>query len=206
MATATIIENGTDIIVKSPYNASLVSEIKALPTRKWDGDNKAWLVSGKFSKEVRAIVAKYFQIEGEQSKVEYEVLNLIVWADNTYKRSYPHGVTIDGCDVVNMTYGNLVQQSNAFELLESKGGFVKGDSRHAFEVRYEIKVRVRKGANIEAYGRCGKGEFKIVEPVEAPAKVRKPRVKKVSPLVAELQLPEGVKARKVRGSNSLIIK
>jgi hypothetical protein len=203
MATATIIENGTDIIVKSPYNASLVSDIKTLPGRKWDSEEKAWKVSGKFASQVREIVAKYFQIEGEASAVEYEIKNLIVWADNTYKRSYPHGVTIDGCNIVNMLYGSLVQQSNAFEILESKGGFTKGDSRHAYEVRYEIKVRVRKGANIEAYGRCGKGEFKIVE----PAKVRKPRTKKaLSPELAALQLPEGVKARKVRGQKALVLK
>jgi septum formation topological specificity factor MinE len=202
MAIAQLIENGTDIIVKFPYNASLVSDIKALPGRKYDPQEKVWSVSGRFSKEVRAIVAKYFQIEGEESKVEHEVLDLIVWADNTYKRSYPHGVTVDGCDVVNMTYGNLIQKSNAFEILEEKGGFTRGDSRHAFEVRYEIKVRVRKGAVIEGYGRCGKGEFKIAKdaaPVVESVKVRMPRAKKVSPLVAQLQIPEGKKARLVGG-------
>lgn len=39
----------------------------------------------------------------------------------------------------------------------------------------------------------------------APKPARKPRAKKVSPLVAELQLPEGVKARKVRGQKSLVL-
>jgi hypothetical protein len=202
MAVATIINNGSESIIKSPYNASLVSDIKALPGRKWNSDNKAWSVPGRFDAQVREIVRRYFQIEGEQSAVEYEEVRLVVCADNTSKRSYPHGVTIDGCDVVNMTYGSLVQKSNAFEILESKGGFLRGDSRHAFEVRYEIKVKVRKDAKIETYGRCGSGSFEIVEEpvVEAPKPARKPRAKKqLSPELLALQLPEGKKARLIGG-------
>lgn len=207
MATASIVKMPSGVAVKSPYNASLVEEIKSLPNRKWDGIQKVWIVPQSSEVRAREIVRKYFQIEGEKSEVEYETINLIVWADNTYKRSYPHGVTIDGCDVVNMSYGSLIRSSNAFEILESKGGFVKGDSSHAYEVRYEIKVRVRKGAKIEAYGRCGKGDFEIVEqaPVEAKPAVKKCRAKKeLAPSLKALQLPEGKKARLVRGK--LVIK
>lgn len=202
---ALLIENNGEIAIKTPYNASLIEEIKSLPNRRWNQVQKAWIVPASRESEVREIVRKYFTIEGEESAVEYEVLDLVVWADNTYKRSYPHGVTVDGCDIVNMAYGSLVRSSNAFEILESKGGFVKGDSSHAYEVRYEIKIRVRKGAKIEAYGRCGKGSFEIVEAGKAVAEpVKVKRAKKVSPSVAALQLPAGKKARLVHGK--LVIK
>jgi hypothetical protein len=225
MSKAMVIDipNG-EIAIKSPYNASLVEEIRSLPNRRWNGVEKSWVVPAKYENQVRQIVRKYFQIEGEEAQVEYEVLDLVIWADNTYKRSYPHGVTIDGCDVVNMQYGSLIRSSNAFEVLEEKEGeFLKGDSSHAFEVRYRVKVKVRKGAKIETYGRCGQGDFKIVEKaskkkeksvslnaignpiIEAPKTTRKPRAKKqLSPELAALQLPEGKKACLVRGK--LVIK
>lgn len=205
MTKALLIENNGEIAIKTPYNASLVEEIKSLPNRRWNGVQKAWIVPASREQEVREIVRKYFMIEGEESTVEHEVLDLVVWADNTYKRSYPHGVTVDGCDIVNMAYGSLVRSSNAFEILESKGGFVKGDSSHAYEVCYEIKLKVRKGAVIEGYGRCGKGSFEIVEAGKAVAEpVKVKRAKKVSPAVAAMQLPEGKKACLVRGK--LVVK
>jgi hypothetical protein len=166
MSNATLTKVANQIIIRTPYNASLVDEIKSLPGRRWNDDIKAWSVPAEHETSVREIVRQYFQIEGEESQVKYEVLELIVWADNTYKRSYPHGVTIDGCDVVNMAYGSIVQRSNTFELLESSGGFICGDSNHAFEVKYQIKVRVRKDATIETYGRCGQGQFKILNKVK----------------------------------------
>ncbi len=190
-----------EVAIKSPYNASLVEEIKSLPNRRWNGVQKAWIVPMKFESQAREIVRKYFQIDGEEAQIEYETIEMVVWTDNTYKRSYPHGVTVDGCDVINMQYGSLVRSSKQFEILESKGGFTSGDSNHAFSVRYEIKVRVRKGAKIEAYGRCGKGSFEIVEAGKAvaePVKVKRAK-KELSPELAAMQLPEGKKARLVRG-------
>jgi hypothetical protein len=204
MATATIIENGTDVIVKSPYNASLVSDIKALPGRKWNPDEKAWSVSGKFSKEIRAIVAKYFEIEGGQSTIEYETVRVRVTAKSSSKRSYCGNVAIDGHDIVNSLYGNVRRNDDSFEIIEERGGFTYGDSRHAFGVEYELVLKVRKGAEFKNTGHAdywGTHSFmKEAAPVvEAPVKVRKPRVKKVSPFVAALQIPEGKKARLVKG-------
>lgn len=129
--------------MRSPYNASLVSEIKALPGRKWDGTNKVWSVPSRLRGEVEAIVRQYFQIEGEASTVEYETVRVVVRAKSSYKRSYLGNVTVDGHDIVNSLYGNVRRNDDAFEVLEEKGGFTRGDSHHAFEVEYALVLKAR---------------------------------------------------------------
>jgi hypothetical protein len=198
MATAIITNQGHEVFVKSPYNASLVSDIKALQGRRWDGGNKVWAVPARLESEVREIVRRYFQIEGEESTIEYETVRVHVEVKSSSKRSYIGNVTVDGHDIVSGLYGNVRRNDDAFEVIEEKGGFTRGDSRHAFEVSYDLVLKVRKGAIFQSTGHADYwGRFSFIE--EAPAKVRKPRVKYVSPLVAQLQIAEGKKARLVNG-------
>jgi hypothetical protein len=215
MKSAKILTAGENTFVESPYNAEMIAEIKEIPGRQWKKDVKAWMVPSEREQELREIVRKYFVIEGEESEIEYEVLNMVVEADNTRQRSAPHGLTVDGCDIVYMNTGHLCMKASSFEILEAKGGYRYGDSRRAYGVRYEIKIKVRKGAKIEAYGRCGKGSFEIIpqqQQVETPSESAtdtpaptttrrggRGKGKELSPELQKLQLPEGKKAALING-------
>ena len=220
MQTAKIIIQGDRIIAKTPYNAELVSEIKAIPGKRpvfVDGKFDSWSVPAEAEQSLREIVRKYFLIEGE--KAEYEILRLKVCGESSASRSYQGGVEVDGYDLINTMNGRLREKSPAFEILKSSGGFVKGDgfvnlkrqSSHAFAVEYVVEIKVRKGAKIERTGRASHwGSFEVLGRVEekpaedqgssSAAKFPKSRkAKALSPDLAALQLPEGMTVRNVGG-------
>lgn len=164
MSQARITKVGNVVVVNSPYNATLVDEIKELPGRRYNPDLKAWSVPSQHEEEVRQIVRKYFQIEGEESAVEYQMVKVIVTVKASSKRTYLGGVTVDGHDLVNMGYGSVRYNDDAFEVLQEKGGFTVGDSRHAYTAEYELTLKVRKGAIFESTGHADYwGKFQFVK-------------------------------------------
>lgn len=219
MQTAKIIAASTRIFVESPYNAELVSEIKEISGRKWHPTEKVWSVPAEAEQRLREVVRQYFAIEGEESKVEYEVLRLRVFAECSAKRTYFGTVTIDGHEVIRRD-GSL-GKSDQFEVLKSEGGFLKGDGHirnmapfastgKAWQAEYIIEVKARKGAKIEAVGHADHwGSFEVLgskaedngsSTAKAPARIRKSRKeKKLSPELTVLRLPEGCTVRKVGG-------
>lgn len=227
MQTAKIITQGDRIIAKTPYNAELVSEIKAIPGKKpvfVDGKFDSWSVPAEAEQSLREIVRKYFLIEGE--KAEYEILRLKVCGESSASRSYQGGVEVDGYDLINTMNGQIREKSPAFEVLKVvSGGFVKGDgfvnlkrqSSHAFAVEYVVEIKVRKGAKIERTGRASHwGSFEILERIEEKSaedqgpslqsvKPRRSRkAKSLSHDLAALQLPEGFTVRLVRGALKVV--
>ncbi len=154
---ATIEIKNNQAIVKAPYNAAMVDEIKNIPNRKWDGITKAWIVPAEFAGKAQEIIDRYF---GEA--VEKEIIRLRITGGNTYKRTYPHGVSIDGYDLIT-PWGNISRDCAAFKVLDCKGGFTRGDARHAFDVEYEVTLEIRKGARIERTGRASyQGSFEVL--------------------------------------------
>jgi hypothetical protein len=154
MSQAEIIPMGNRIAIKSPYNATLVAELKLIPGRQWDADKKVWTVPADQEGNARETVRKFFQIAGEASIVQMETVTLRVRAGATAKRTYLGGVGIDGVDLVNMGTGSLRMQGPGWEVLEATGGYLKGDARHAYRVEYVATLKLRKGATVEAYGRA----------------------------------------------------
>jgi hypothetical protein len=83
--------------------------------------------------------------------VTWETVKMLVSFSQNKRRAYKKGVLIDGSDIFNVHYGNLIKYSANFDILEETGGFVSGGEHSPyFEVKYEITVQVRKGALIEA--------------------------------------------------------
>lgn len=168
--TVKLTKTGNVIVISTPYNASLVAEIKELSGQRWDSTAKAWLVPASQEDAVRAIVRKYFQIEGEASTLEYETVKVLVRAKASAKRTYLGGVTVDGHDVINLINGRVNYTSSAFEVLDEQGGFTVGDGyirnerTHAYEAEYTLTLKVRKGATFEATGRADHwGHFKFLQ-------------------------------------------
>src|SRR2546421_4098459 len=88
-------------IIRSPYDPELITEIKRIPGRKYDGTLKVWSVPSQYEEYVRAIVRKYFPIEDEPSAAiegipepagPFAVLKLEFIAENYY--AYKHTATI----------------------------------------------------------------------------------------------------------------
>ncbi len=159
MQTAKLTKVGDQLIIRCPYNASLVEEIRSIPGRRWNPDMKAWAVPAGSEQQVRELVRQFFQIEGEESQVEYEIVRVKVTGKSSSKRSYLGGVTVDGKEVFSTMRGYLDMRPNdTFQILDSKGGFTYGDGyinnnhAHAFEVEYELVLKVRKGAQWAATG------------------------------------------------------
>lgn len=164
MSQAKITKVGNVVVISTPYNASLVTEIKELPGRRYNSDLKAWSVPVQHEDRVREIVRKYFQIEGEESTIERVTVKVIVRVKASSKRSYCGGVTIDGHDIVNMAYGSVRYNDDTFEILQEKGGFIVGDARHAYTAEYELTLRVRKGAVFASTGHADYwGHFEFVK-------------------------------------------
>lgn len=161
-----IIKGQATISIQTPYNASFVDALKAeIPAthRKWDSSSKTWNVSGQFEEKAREITRRFFEIEGEDNQVEYEEVRCLVKGGNSAKRTYSGGVTIDGIDIFSPMTGYLNHKSASFEIIESEGGFTSGDSRHAFDVEYTLKLKVRKGANWQEYGNANhNGRYEIL--------------------------------------------
>ncbi len=161
MQKASLVRVGDQLIIRSPYNAGLVEEVKGIPGRRWNPDIKVWSVPIGSEVQAREIVRQFFQIEGEPSYIEYETVRVRVTGKTSSTRYYCGGVTIDGRDVFSPTHGYLdTRKNDEFEILEQKGGFVSGDGYikrgkgHAFAVEYELLLRVRKNAEWKTTGRA----------------------------------------------------
>lgn len=139
--------------IKTPFNTSLISEIKNLPGRQWDAAAKCWTVPLSEEGNAREIVRKYFQIAGEGSIVQYETKRLRVVVAASRKRTYVGHVEIDGQDLVWTDTGTLRMEGPGWKVLEAVGGFTSGDARHAYEAEWTLTIEVRKGAKIETSGR-----------------------------------------------------
>ncbi len=97
-------ENG-NFVIKSPYNASLVSKIKALPTRRWDTKSKTWQVPARKSNAVIAlaklatnekfeVTADAAIILGQAETMETEPDKVLSIADNLFYFTFPYDPTI----------------------------------------------------------------------------------------------------------------
>lgn len=154
----------THTIIKSPYNERLIDTIKAIPGAKWYGDKKFWAVSADLLDVAKGVVRPFYQIEGEESQVEWSVLKLRVRFEQHKTpryRKYNSSVMIDGTDLIDVDYGNLHTLSTDFDILESEGGFVQGDEHSAYwTVEYTLTVKMRKNATIET-GRSA--SYEVIE-------------------------------------------
>lgn len=152
------------MLVNTPYNQRFVDELKeAVPYthRKWDRANKIWDVAEEYAEVAQALISKYFGTK------EVEIVTAKIWGGNSHKQTYRGGVTIDGSDLIT-PWGALSAKCDAFEIVESVGGYTKGDGRHAHDVEYTITVKCRKGAEWEAYGRGGHtGDYQIISRQDA---------------------------------------
>lgn len=169
MQKAQINKIGNTLLIKTPYNSDLVEEIRCFPSRRWNPEMRAWAISADLEDDVYRVVRKYFPIEGESDEAfAGEIIKVRIVAQASGKKTYAGGVSIDGCDVINLMYGSVNHNSPTFDVLDERGGFVRGDgyikhnSAHAYEVEYFLTLRVRKGAVFESTGRSScRGEFKI---------------------------------------------
>lgn len=171
MQTAKITQSGEMLSVQAPYNASLISEIKELPGRKWDAANKAWLVPAEQEAALRTSVRKYYQLEdeGRESAPETEERRVLVTGCGSSKRTYLGGVSVDG-EPLFYSSGGLRKQSNAFEIIDYSGGYTSGDGYshgdhfRAYTAQYEIKIRTRRDAEWEVTGRASyQGSFRFLD-------------------------------------------
>ena len=146
---------GMMIAIKTPYNASLVDEIKLLSGRRWDAASKCWLVPLAEEGNARDIVRKYYQIQGEASIVQMETKRLRVVAEASHRRTYVGRIEIDGQELIWSNSGSLRMEGpeGAWKVLEATGGYTSGDARHAYRVEYTLTLSLRKDAKIEASGR-----------------------------------------------------
>lgn len=170
MKAARITKVATTIVIVAPYNTSLIADIKEIPGRRYNGELKAWSVPAEHEDKARAVVRKYFQIEGEESAVEYQIVKVRVSAKVSAKRSYAGGVQVDGYDIIDLMYGNVRSRCDGFEVLEQSGGFVYGDGGihhghgHAFKVEYDLTLKVRKGAIFHTTGHADYwGDFEFIK-------------------------------------------
>lgn len=150
---AEITAKGSRVIIKTPYNTALISEIKCIPGRQWDAAAKCWTVPASEEGNAREIVRKYFQIAGEGSIVQFETKRLRIRIAASRKRTYVGHVEIDGQDLVWTDTGTLRMEGPGWKVLEATGGFASGDARHAYEAEWKVTIQVRKGAKIETSGR-----------------------------------------------------
>lgn len=152
---AEFISQGAMVAVKTPYNTSLIDEIKLLPGRRWDAANKCWLVPVAEEGNAREIVRKYYQIKGEGSIVQMETKRLRIVVEASARRTYVGRVEIDGQELVWSNSGSLRMEGpeGAWKVLEATGGYISGDARHAYKAEYTLTLSLRKGAKIETSGR-----------------------------------------------------
>jgi|SRR5579884_2167758 len=65
MLHAKVTQVGNIVLLKFPYDALLITEIKRIPGRKYNNDLKAWSVPPQFEEYARAAIRKYFSLEDE---------------------------------------------------------------------------------------------------------------------------------------------
>ena len=88
----------------------------------------------------------------EQATMTQE-LTIRVWGSNTYKRTYFNTVSCNGYNLI-APWGAPAVTSERFEVLEVvSGGYIQGDSRHAWEAEYTLRIRCPEDAQIKVVGR-----------------------------------------------------
>lgn len=149
------------LLIQFPYNADLIEEIRGIPGRRWNVEMKVWSVPLGNEQQVREVIRPYYQIEGEPPYIEYETVRVRITGKTSSTRYYCGGVTVDGRDIFSPTHGYLdMRENDVYEILEHRGGFVRGDGYikhgqgHAFEVEYELVLRVRKDVRWKSTGRA----------------------------------------------------
>lgn len=66
------LENG-HLVIRTQYDPELVAQIRQIPQRRWDPEQKAWYVSAKYSKEVQQL-AQTFNIEYTVEEIPIEII------------------------------------------------------------------------------------------------------------------------------------
>lgn len=161
-ATAQVYCNqpGTHTIIKAPYHSQMIAAIKSLPGAKWYNEKKFWALPANQLESAKQAVRPYYQIEGEESQVEWKTLKMRVTFEQNKRHAYRKAVIIDNTDLINVDHGNIYQYSSDFDVLEEQGGFVEGDE-HAYywKVEYLLTVKMRKNAKIEAV----RGTYEVID-------------------------------------------
>ncbi len=159
-------KTGSHAIIKAPYHPQMIEKIKVIPGAKWhnQGDLKFWAVPADQLEAARQAVRPFYQIEGEESQVEWKTVKMRVrFAQHqTRSGSYKCGkaIIIDTTDLLNVQHGNFYECSSDYDVLEAEGGFIQGDEHAAYwTVEYIMTVKMRKNAVIEAYA----GTYEIIE-------------------------------------------
>ncbi len=159
-ATMTPDESQKYVLLSFPYHEQLIDQIKTIPGRDWDPRKKVWIIPIAHEEAARCAIRPYFQIEGEESFVKWKTIKMIVTFEQNKPRRHRKGVLIDGQNIINPNYGNLYTMATTFDILESTGGFTLGDEHSPyFDVRYEITIKIRENAVIEAI----RGTHEIVQ-------------------------------------------
>jgi hypothetical protein len=151
---AQLSKSGDNLVIATPYNPRLVEEIRGIPGRRFDGIKKMWWVHVSFEPQIREIVRKFFQIEGESSYVEQVTLRVHVTCQFSGNGRYNGSVSIDGQDIFNPTSGYLDMRPNpVFEIVDHAGGFVeKKSSSDPYRIDYTLKLKVLKDAGWRVSG------------------------------------------------------
>lgn len=87
-----------------------------------------------------------------------------VWGSNTYKRTYFNSVSCNGVNLI-APWGAAGRSYRDVEVLEVvDGGYTCGDSNHAWEAEYTLRIRCPKDAVIKTVGRQlnGSSGYRIV--------------------------------------------
>lgn len=77
---------------------------------------------------------------------------LEVWGSNTYKGTYFNTVAIGAANLI-APWGASGNSYQDVEIEEISGGYLQGDSRHAWAARYMLKVRCPADAQPRKVGR-----------------------------------------------------
>lgn len=144
---AQLSKSGDNLVIATPYNPRLVEEIRGIPGRRFDGIKRTWIVHTSFESQIRDIVRKFFQIEGEPSYVELVTIRVKITCQ--FGNSRRNGsVSIDGQDIFNPMSGYLDLRPNpVFEIVDHAGGFVdKKSSSDPYSIDYTLKLKVLKDA------------------------------------------------------------
>ena len=91
-------------------------------------------------------------------------ITLKVWGSNTYKRTYFNSVSCNGVNLI-APWGAASNSYRDVEVVEvMSGGYTQGDSRHAWEAEYTLRIRCPEDAAIKAVGRQlnGASGFEII--------------------------------------------
>lgn len=158
MERAKITKVGGNLLVFTPYNSQLVEEIRGIPGRRWDASLRAWSVPVASEQQVRELVRKFYQIEGEPCYTDYDVLRVKVIGKVSASHVRAGGVSIDDVDIFNPQSGYLDMRPNTpFEILDYVGGIVGiKQEGEPFMIEYTLKIKVRKNA---VWHTTGSGDY-----------------------------------------------